>query len=105
MHLFLDSPDTLAVVSAQGPEGPGGVFEHGHAVLVRADSKGIINGQKPRRVHLAPAIAAADDIFLGGGILHRPPCGESCNEQHDNSGQSGPFPVFFQSFHGSTFFL
>ena len=105
VYLFLDSPDTLAVMGAQGPEGLGGVFEHSHAVLVRADGKGIINGQKPCRVHLAPAIAAADDIFLGGGILHRPPCGENCNEQHDNSGQGGPFPVFFQSFHGSTFFL
>ena len=105
VHLFLDSPDALAVVGAQGPEGLGGIFEHGPAVLVRADGKGVIYLQKPRRVHLAPAVAAADDIFLGGGILHRPPCGENCNEQNNDGGQGGPFPVFFQSFHGSTFFL
>ena len=43
--------------------------------------------------------------MLDGGILHRPPCGENCNEQNNDGGQSGPFPVFFQSFHGSTFFL
>lgn len=100
MQLLLNEPDALAVVRAQSLEGLGGVFEHGPAVFIRGDGKGVALLQELRRVHLTPAVAAADHIRLGGGILHGTPCSKNRYQQHHNGGHKGPFPMLFQCFHG-----